>query len=122
MVLAQHVKEFLGRGCLGECSEAAQVAEEAGDVGAVAGEQLLAFLAGDELCHLRREEAGELGSLSLDRVEQARVRDRDRGLVGERLDECDVLVGERPWLERARSRPRRSIRPRSMIGTPSTER
>ena len=28
-------------------------------------------------------------------VEQARVLDRDHGLVGERLQQCDLLVGER---------------------------
>jgi hypothetical protein len=33
--------------------------------------------------------------LPLDRVHQARVGDRDRGLVGECLDQRYVLVGER---------------------------
>src|SRR5256885_8088981 len=37
--------------------EVAQVAEQHGDVGAVAGEQLLAVLARDQLRDLRREEA-----------------------------------------------------------------
>jgi hypothetical protein len=43
---------------------------------------------------LRRDEAGQLRPLPLDGSDQLRVRDRDRRLVGERLDELDLLVGE----------------------------
>jgi hypothetical protein len=93
VVLAQDVEQILGRSRLGEGGETAQVAKQARDVRAVPGQQLLALCARDQLRDLRRDEAGELGPLALDRVEQARVRDRDRGLIGERLDERDVLVG-----------------------------
>jgi hypothetical protein len=48
-------------------------------------------------------------SLSLDGVDQPRVRDGDRGLIGERRDERDVFVGE--W-------PGRSGRPRSLRSAP----
>ena len=95
VVLPQHVDQLLGRSRFGESGEAAQVAEQARDVRAVPGQELLAVVAGDELGHLRRDEPGQLRALPLDRIDQARVRDRDRRLVGEGLDERDVVVGER---------------------------
>ena len=95
MILAEHLELLLGRGRFGERREAAQVAEEAGDVGPVAGEKLLARVGGDELGNLRREEARQLRPLPLDGVDQPRVRDRDRRLIGERLHQLDLLVGER---------------------------
>jgi hypothetical protein len=58
----------------------------------MAGQELLAVPAGEELCHLRGDEPGELRPLPLDRLDQARIRNRDRRLVGEGLDERDVLV------------------------------
>jgi hypothetical protein len=61
----------------------------------VAGEQPFALLGGDELGDLGREEARELLPLTLDGVEQPRVRDRDCRLVGERRDELDLPVDER---------------------------
>jgi len=64
----------------------------------MAGQELLAVVARDERCNLGRNESGELRPLLLDRFEEARVRDRDRGLVGERLGEGDVLGAERPLL------------------------
>ena len=60
----------------------------------MAGEHLLAFLRGDELGDLRRHEAGELRSLPLDRLHQARIGDRDRGLVGKGPQELDLVVGK----------------------------
>ena len=84
----EHVEELLRRRRLGEGGEAAQIAEETRDIGAVPGEELLAVSAGDELCHLRRDEPSQLRALPLDRVEQARVGDRDGRLVGEGLDEA----------------------------------
>ena len=59
------------------------------------GQELLAVPAGEELCHLGRDEPGELRPLPLDRLHQARIPNRDCRLVGERLDERDVLIGER---------------------------
>ncbi len=97
MVLAQHVEKLLRRRRLDESSEAAEIAEDARDVGAMSSEELLAVFAGDELRDLRRDESRQLGALPLDRVEQARVRDRDRRLVGEGLHERDVLVAETLW-------------------------
>src|SRR5215211_8250955 len=94
VVVAQDVEQLLGRGRLRERGEAAQVEEETCDVGAVARQELLAVPARDQLGHLGREEAGELSPLPLDGLEQARVRERDRGLVGEGLEELDVLLGE----------------------------
>jgi hypothetical protein len=40
------------------------------------------------------DEPGELRALPFDGLEQARIRRRDRRLVGKGLDERDVLVGE----------------------------
>jgi hypothetical protein len=65
----------------------------------MAGQQLLALGRGDEIRNGLRDEARQLGPLALDGVEQPCVRDRDRRLVGERLDELDLFVGERPCLE-----------------------
>jgi hypothetical protein len=42
------------------------------------------------------DEARELGSLPLYRVQEPRIRERDRRLVGERRDEADRVVAERP--------------------------
>jgi hypothetical protein len=60
----------------------------------MAGEQPLALLRREQLRDRRRNEPGEFRPLPLDRLEQARVRDRDRGLIGKGLDELDVVVGE----------------------------
>jgi hypothetical protein len=60
----------------------------------MAREDLLAVIARDERGDLGRDEARELGALTLDRFEEPCVRDRDRGLVSERLGERDVLVAE----------------------------
>jgi hypothetical protein len=57
--------------------------------------QLLATFARDQFGDLRRDEAREFRALALDSVDQARVCDRDRGLVGERPHELDVFVRER---------------------------
>ena len=52
-------------------------------------------------------------------VEQPRILDRDHGLVGEGLDQLDLLVGERPHL-RARQMTMTPIgSPSRNIGTPS---
>jgi hypothetical protein len=48
----------------------------------VPGQELLAVPVGDELCHLRGDEPGELRAVPLDGLEQARIRNRDRRLVG----------------------------------------
>ena len=95
VVLAQDVEQLLGGRRLAECGEPAQIREETRDVRAMAGQELLAVPAGDELCHLRRDEPGELRALPLDRLDQARIRNGDRRLVGEGLDQRDVLVAER---------------------------
>ena len=59
----------------------------------------LAVVAREQLGDLRRDEARELGALSLDPLEQPRVRDRYRRLVGEGLHELDVLVEKRLGLD-----------------------
>jgi hypothetical protein len=56
--------------------------------------------AADDLEHLARrglllQGLGEVGVLGLQLAEEARVLDGDRGLVGERGDEVDLLAGER---------------------------
>src|SRR5213075_2975305 len=60
-------------------------------------QKLLSVLRGNELRHLRREEAGELTTLALDGVDQPRIGDRDRRLLGKELDKLDVVLGERSW-------------------------
>src|SRR5215475_5229766 len=90
----QDLEQLFRSSRLGEGGEAPEIAEEAGDVGAMASKQLLAPLRRDELCDLRRDETGQLCPLSLDRLEQPRVRDRDRRLVSESLDELDLVIGE----------------------------
>ena len=94
VVLAQHLDQVLRRSRLRERGEVAQVGEEARDVGAVPGEDLLAVGRRDQRGDLWRDEAGELRPLPLHRFEQTRVRDRDGGLVGERLDEVDLVLAE----------------------------
>ena len=60
MVLTQHVEKLLRRRRLDESGEAAEIAEDARDVGAVSGEELLAVFAGDEFRDLRRDESRQL--------------------------------------------------------------
>ena len=60
MVFAQHAHHFLGLGDLGECGEAAQVAEHDRDFAPVALSGSLAAAAEDRLGELRREEAAQL--------------------------------------------------------------
>jgi hypothetical protein len=94
VVFAQHLKQFLGRGTLGERSKAAQVTEETGDVCAVSGQELFAVLAGDDLCHLREtKRASSARCRATASIRRALVR-ANRRLVGEGLDECDVVVAE----------------------------
>ena len=94
----------------------------------MAGEKPLAVCARDELGHLRREEACQLRALPFHGFEQAGVRDRDRRLVGERLDERDLLLGERlrlctrhadhadqVVLEHDRHAQHRAVRPRPRV-------
>ena len=59
----------------------------------------------------------ELAALVLDLVEQPRVLDRDHRLVGEGLEQRDVLVGERADLIAADARSRRSPLPSHSIGS-----
>src|SRR5262249_27981490 len=98
LVLAQHAEELLGSSRLGVRSEPTEVTEEAGDVGPVTVEKALAALARNQLRHLRGQEPGKLRALPLDRFEQAGVRERDRRLVGEGLQERDVGIAERSRL------------------------
>jgi hypothetical protein len=85
VILADDVDELLGLGGFGERREAPEVEVDDRDVRAVAGEDPLAVVARNECGDLGRDEAGELPALALDRFEEPCVRDRDRGLVGERL-------------------------------------
>src|SRR5438067_2242593 len=66
VVLAEYLEQLFGRSRLREGGEPSQVREEARDVRAVSRQQLLAVLARDELCHLRRQESRELLALPLD--------------------------------------------------------
>ena len=58
----------------------------------------------------------ELPALVLDLVEQARVLDRDHRLVGEGLQQADLLVGEAGRRLARRRRSRRRARPSQSIG------
>jgi hypothetical protein len=62
------------------------------------GQEPFALVARNQVCHLPREEARELRPLPLNRLDETRVRERDRGLVGKRLHERGVIVRKRPWL------------------------
>src|SRR5262245_47841801 len=85
---------LLRRSSLREGREASEVAEQAGDVGAVAGKKLLSVVRGEQAGDLWRDESRELGALPLDRLKGPRIGDRDRRLVGECLDELDVVISE----------------------------
>src|SRR5207237_4609705 len=56
--------------------------------------QLCAVLAGDELRDLRRDQTLNLLTMTSDSLKELDVRDRDRRLVSERLEEFDLLRGE----------------------------
>jgi hypothetical protein len=55
---------------------------------------VLPVVAREEVGHLRRDEASELRPLPFDRLEQRALVSAIAGLVGERLEERNVLVGE----------------------------
>ena len=95
MVLPQHVEQLLWRGSFGESRKAAKVRKEARDVRAVPRQEPFPLFARDQVRHLRGDEARELRTLPFDCLDQARVCQRDRSLVGERLNERDVTVRER---------------------------
>jgi hypothetical protein len=65
------------------------------DDGVERGAQLVAH-AGEEL-RLVLARLGELAALVLDFIEQPHVLDGDHSLVGEGLDQLDLLVGERSY-------------------------
>jgi hypothetical protein len=92
VVLADHVDELLGLGGLRERREPAEVEEDDRDVRPVAGEELPALIARDQRGDRGREEPRELGLLALDCLEELRVRDCDRALVGERRHQLDLPV------------------------------
>ena len=92
VVLADDLDQLLRLRGLGECGEPTQVEVRDDEIGSVSGEELLSFRACDQLRDLRRDEAGELGALALHGFEQPGIRDRNRCLIGERLDEGDVLL------------------------------
>ena len=95
VVLAQHLEDLLRRSGLDERREPPEVAEHARHIRAMSGQKTLAVLAGDEFRDLRRDESRQLGPLPLDRVDQTRVCERNRGLIGEGLNQRNVLCGER---------------------------
>jgi hypothetical protein len=117
VVRAEHLEQLFGRSRFGERRETAQIGEQTADVGAMSREQLFALLRGDELGDLRREEALQLGALPLHGVEQPCVRDRDGRLIGERLGELDLLVGEPGTLRPTLTTPMNSLS--RITGTPS---
>ena len=47
---------------------------------------------------------GEVAGARLHLVEQAHVLDRDHGLIGEGLDECDLALRERAGVGRAKTK------------------
>jgi hypothetical protein len=98
VVLGEDVDELFRFRRFGEGRESAEVEVDDGDVGPVAGQDLLGILARDQRGDLRGNEARELRPLPLDHFQETCVYDRDRGLVGERLGERDVLVAERALL------------------------
>ena len=57
-------------------------------------EHLLAVLRGDELRDLGRDKPRKFSPLTLDGVEEARVGNCDCGLVGEGLEQLDLILGE----------------------------
>ncbi len=94
MVLAEHAKDLLRLGRLGERGESAQVTEQRGDLAPMPGEERLALIARQHARHLRGE-SRQLGALQLDRLEQTRVLDGQGCLIGEGADERDLPVAER---------------------------
>jgi hypothetical protein len=61
----------------------------------VSRQQPFAVFARDQVCDLGRDEARELRALALDCVEEPGVGQGDGRLVGEGLNERDVVVRER---------------------------
>ena len=59
------------------------------------------------------EGLGEIAGLGLHLVEQPDIADRDHGLIGEGLQQADLLVAERDGLQRDVTRLRRCSRPRA---------
>jgi len=92
---AQHVEQLLRRSRLGERREAAQIEEERGNVRTVPRQEPFTGFGRHEVCNLRRDEPKQRRTLPFHRFEEAGVRERDRGLVGEGLNERDVIIGER---------------------------
>ena len=78
VVLANDLDELLWLGRLGKGREPAEVEVGDGDIGAVAGKELLALVTRDERGHLRRGTWRASAFCQLDGLEQLRVGDRDR--------------------------------------------
>src|SRR5690349_21296006 len=98
VVLANQFQQLLGRCHLGEAGVAAKVGEKHRYVRTVPGEQPLPVRTREQLRYLRRDKTRQLRTLAFDCVEETRVRDRDRCLVGECADDADLLVRERCWV------------------------
>ena len=98
VVAAEEAEHLLRLSRLGERREVAQVAEHRGDLAPVAGEERLALGARDQLRDLRREEPCQLAALALDRLEEPRIGDPDRRLLGEADGERPLAIAERPDL------------------------
>ena len=96
VVPAQEPEDLLGFGRLRERGEVAQITEHRGDLAAVARQECLALRARHELRDLRREEPGKLPALAVDGLEQPRIGDANRSLLGESGRERLLGVGERP--------------------------
>src|SRR4029077_830078 len=86
---------LLGLSSLGEGREASEIAEGHGDLAAMAFEHLRALLARDQGGDLRRQEPRQLAALTFQHLKQLDVRDRDGSLIGEGLQELDLLWRER---------------------------
>ena len=83
VVVAQESRTSFGSATSEKTVKLRKSQNERRDLAPVAGQELLAIVAGRQRRDLRRQEAGELGALSLDGLEQARVVDADGSLVGE---------------------------------------
>ena len=86
----EHLAHLLGRLAIDVVEDELGVAED----GVERRAQFVAHV-GEEL-RLVLARLGKLAALVLDFVEQPHVLDRDHGLVGEGLDQLDLLLGEHP--------------------------
>ena len=91
VVQPQEPEHLLGLGGLREDGEVAEVAEQRGDLATMAGEHRLPIRARDERGDLRRQEAGKLRALAVDRPEEGALL-VTQPLLAERVGRCNGIV------------------------------